>query len=98
MVRQVRILLWLLVVLALGAIAFLTLRQPGPAPAPQQSSSGVALGGPFALVNADGQPYSSARLNGRPNARSAAKQLRGGIGWTIRPGQRRRTAIFQRSA
>ena len=68
MVRRVRILLWLLVLLALAALAFLILRQPGTSADPQPGGSVMSLGGPFTLVGADGQPFSSARLNGRPHA------------------------------
>jgi len=68
MVRQVRILLWLLVLLALGALAFLALRTTEPSPGPNPSAGAMTLGGPFTLVGADGQPFSSTRLNGRPYA------------------------------
>jgi protein SCO1/2 len=68
MVRQVRMMLWLLVLLALGALAFLALRGTETAPGPQPSGGAVTLGGPFTLVGADGQPFSSAKLNGRPYA------------------------------
>src|SRR5215203_1361563 len=68
MVRQARTILWLLVLLALGGLAFLAFRPSGPSPGPQRSGGAMALGGPFTLVGADGQPFSSARLNGRPYA------------------------------
>lgn len=68
MVRQVRILLWLLVLLALGALAFLALRTTEPSSGSNPSAGAMTLGGPFTLVGADGQPFSSARLNGRPHA------------------------------
>jgi protein SCO1/2 len=68
MVRQVRILLWLLVLLALGFLAFLALRTTEPSPGPQPAAGAMTLGGPFTLVGADGQTFSSARLNGRPYA------------------------------
>ena len=67
MVRQIRLALWLLVAVALGALAYLAWR---PAPvAPSANSMPMAkLGGPFTLIGADGKAFSSARLNGRPYA------------------------------
>ena len=66
MVRQVRLLLWLMVLLALGALAFLLLRQSDPAAKATPSNAAMNLGGPFTLVGADGRQFSSAKLNGRP--------------------------------
>ena len=66
--RSFRIVLWLLVVLAAGAFAYLYLK---PAPAPQAQVSGLPLtdlGGPFTLVGADGNPFPSTRLAGKPYA------------------------------
>ena len=67
MVRQIRLALWLLVAVALGALAYLALR---PAPvAPSANSMPMAtIGGPFTLIGADGKAFASARLNGRPYA------------------------------
>jgi protein SCO1/2 len=67
--KTVRLLLWLLVVVVLVGIAVLVLVQrvtvhPPEATAPAQSS----FGGPFTLVGADGQPFSSAKLAGKPYA------------------------------
>lgn len=68
MLRTVRFLLWGLVALAAAGFAVIAIRgdrSPDPlADAPQR----LAMGGPFTLVGADGQPFSSARLNGRPYA------------------------------
>ena len=66
--KLVRTVLWLLVVLAVaaGAALFLSRRdaQVGPqAPAEQVQAS---LGGPFTLVGADGKPFSSQKLEGKP--------------------------------
>ena len=66
--RQVRTMLWLLVLLALAGLLFLVLRPANPSPEPQTSGAAMTLGGPFTLVGADGQPFSSSRLNGRPHA------------------------------
>ena len=63
-----RLLLWLLVALAVaGAAALLFVRKgsvrPNEAPVAQAS-----FGGPFTLVGADGKPFSSAKLAGKPYA------------------------------
>ena len=66
--RSFRIVLWLLVAVAAGALAYLYLK---PAPAPQAQVSGLPLtnlGGPFTLVGADGKPFSSTKLAGKPYA------------------------------
>ena len=66
--RTVRIVLWVLVAIAAAAFAFLTLR-----PAPQQQPQAAAIdltgtGGPFTLTGADGKPFSSSALSGKPHA------------------------------
>ena len=65
--RQVRIILWVAVAIALLAAGFLLLRKPAQRP-PFQSSELSSIGGPFSLVGSDGQPFSSAKLNGTPDA------------------------------
>ncbi len=68
MMRNLRILLWILVALSLAGLAFLVLRggaDPGP---PAVQSSTIDFGGPFTLTGSDGRPYSSQRLAGRPHA------------------------------
>jgi protein SCO1 len=68
--KQVRLLLWLLIVLALVGTAALYLipnqqtRTPESASAPAKTS----FGGPFTLTGADGKPFSSAALEGKPYA------------------------------
>ena len=63
-----RLLIWLIVILAVAGIAALLLIQrvtvhpPQAGPAIAQSS----FGGPFALVGSDGKPFSSAMLLGKP--------------------------------
>jgi len=73
--RRIRLLVWLLVVLAgLGfAYLWLTTTQRGAGselaitPQGQASSAGFQLGGPFTLTGADGKPFSSAQaLAGKP--------------------------------
>ena len=64
--KQVRLLLWLLVGLALAGTAVLLLYPrfvKPPAPAVKAS-----FGGPFTLVDGSGQPFSSAKLAGKPYA------------------------------
>lgn len=66
---RVRLLLWLLVGLALVGMAALALVHRGPDEAPEHaSSSGQAFGGPFTLAGADGRPFSSQALAGKPYA------------------------------
>jgi protein SCO1 len=65
--RQLRIILWIAVAVALLAGGFLLLRKPAQRP-PVQSIELSSIGGPFTLVGSDGQPFSSARLSGKPYA------------------------------
>ena len=64
--RQVRILLWLLVALAvIGTAGFLLWPQRTVS---VQSTGTATLGGPFSLTGGDGKPFSSATLAGKPYA------------------------------
>ena len=68
--KQVRLLLWLLIALAIVGIAAIWVVRSGPV-TPEQATTAPAqstFGGPFTLVGADGQPFSSAKLNGKPFA------------------------------
>lgn len=65
--RQVRIVLWLLVAVALAGLAYLLLR-PVPRAAPQAEVATARIGGPFTLVGSNGQPFPSSRLAGKPYA------------------------------
>jgi protein SCO1/2 len=68
--KQVRLLLWLLIALAIVGIAAIWVVRSGPV-TPEQSSPPAAqssFGGPFTLVGSDGRPFSSAKLNGKPFA------------------------------
>ena len=66
--RQVRIILWVVVAVALLAAGYLLIRKP-QAPAPGiRSTELVKFGGPFTLVGSDGRPFSNAKLNGKPYA------------------------------
>jgi protein SCO1/2 len=64
--RQVRIILWIAVAVALAAGGYLLTLKPEQA---QPNSNLIELstfGGPFTLVGSDAKPFSSAKLNGRP--------------------------------
>lgn len=66
--RPLRIALWVLVVIAAGALAVLLLnRQNEPKPRDQQITL-TSFGGAFTLEGSDGKPFSSTKLNGKPYA------------------------------
>jgi protein SCO1/2 len=64
--RQVRIILWIAVALALAASGYLLTRKPEQPVANGNTIELSNLGGPFTLVGSDGQPFSSAKLQGKP--------------------------------
>ena len=68
--KLVRILLWVLVVLALaGTAALLWLPKTAPdGPAITTQSTSTGFGGPFSLTGGDGKSFSSAALAGKPYA------------------------------
>jgi protein SCO1/2 len=68
--KQVRTLLWVLVVLAIAGTAALMFMHRGSVGSPQSTSATTqsSFGGPFTLVGADGRPFSSAKLEGKPYA------------------------------
>ena len=69
--KQVRLMLWGLVALAVAASAALFLVERGHLAPPPQASAGpikASLGGPFTLVGGDGKPFSSQALEGKPYA------------------------------
>jgi protein SCO1/2 len=67
MLGKLRILLWALVLVATAALAFLLTRPEPKLPAPSETELPLAsIGGPFTLVGADGRPFASARLAGKP--------------------------------
>jgi protein SCO1 len=67
-VKQVRFLLWVLAAFALAGFVFLLLRPPYESRAVQTRITGTSFGGPFTLVESDGQPFASSRLDGKPYA------------------------------
>jgi protein SCO1/2 len=67
--RAVRLMLWLLVALAIvGVGAILFLRSGSVRPQEATPTAQAGFGGPFTLVGADGKPFSSAQLAGKPYA------------------------------
>ena len=68
--KQVRILAWLLVGLAVIGIGALMFYPKTPATGPQatQTSTRTSFGGPFTLIGSDGKPFSSRALTGKPYA------------------------------
>ncbi|MDQ3077222.1 MAG: SCO family protein [Pseudomonadota bacterium] len=66
---RLRLVLWLLVGIALLGIVWLASR-PLPMPGPQTATEMplATIGGPFTLVGSDGQPFSNAKLAGKPYA------------------------------
>ena len=68
--KQVRLLLWILVALAIaGTAALLLVRSQSPdVPQATVTTTQAGLGGPFTLVGGDARPFSSAKLAGKPYA------------------------------
>ena len=68
MLGKVRLLLWAAVGLAAAGGIFLALNPPKPGSNATVEQALDTIGGPFALTSADGRPFSSSRLNGKPAA------------------------------
>ncbi len=66
--RQLRIVLWVVVAIALIGFALLFLNSSRDRAAPQQPVAAPSFGGPFTLVGADGRPFGSDELKGKPYA------------------------------
>ena len=65
--KTLRIILWALVAATAIASAVLFWRQSS-SQSPEQTASEFIIGGPFNLVDSDGQPFASSKLSGRPYA------------------------------
>ena len=65
--KQVRILLWVLVILAIAGSAAIWFFHRASVNPPQTQAK-TSFGGPFTLVGADGRPFASSRLAGKPYA------------------------------
>jgi protein SCO1 len=63
--KQVRILLWLLVAVAVAGTAALWFFHTAPV---QTTDAKSSFGGPFTLVGSDGKPFPNSRLAGKPYA------------------------------
>ena len=69
MLGTLRIVLWACVLVAAAALAFLLTRPEPKLPAPTTTELPLSsIGGPFTLVGADGQPFASTKLAGKPFA------------------------------
>jgi protein SCO1/2 len=68
--RQVRLLLWVLIALAIVGVGAVLLIQRVTVHPPRAvvASANSSFGGPFTLVGADGKPFASAKLLGKPYA------------------------------
>jgi len=68
--KQIRLLLWLLIALAVIGVAALYLIPQVRTEAPRATSGPVksSFGGPFTLIGGDGKPFSSEALAGKPYA------------------------------
>ncbi len=67
--RQIRLLLWALVALALvGAVALFLIPRERTGSRDEAAVETASFGGPFTLVGANGKPFSSQRLAGKPYA------------------------------
>ena len=66
--RQIRLLLWALVALALLGAAALLLPRRANQPDQGTSATTSKFGGPFTLTGGDGKPFSSSQLQGKPYA------------------------------
>lgn len=65
--KRIRMVLWVIVALAAAVLVFLHFR-PADDRQTKEPVTMVSFGGPFTLTGADGKPFSSARLNGKPYA------------------------------
>jgi protein SCO1/2 len=69
MLKRVRLLLWLLVLLAIAGTAALLLVLRVTVHPPRATTSPAShFGGPFRLIDGEGKPFSSAKLQGKPYA------------------------------
>jgi protein SCO1/2 len=67
--KKVRLLLWLLIVLAVaGTAALLLIQRVSVHPEKAGAPAAASFGGPFTLIGSDGRPFSSAKLLGKPYA------------------------------
>jgi protein SCO1 len=67
-VRKLRVALWVVVGIAAIGLAMLLVNQRRTETPSSEQITLTSFGGPFTLTGADGQPFSSASLNGKPYA------------------------------
>jgi len=65
-VRGARLIVWAIVAVTLAAIAVLMLMSPQASPPQQRTVARTDFGGPITLVGADGKPFGTAQLVGKP--------------------------------
>jgi protein SCO1/2 len=66
--KLIRTLLWILIAVAVASVAALIIIPRTSVQAPEMLGTQARFGGPFTLVGADGKPFSSAKLEGKPYA------------------------------
>ena len=66
--KTFRVIVWVAAALAAIVLAVLLLRPSATQPQVQSGLPGFTLGGPFTLTGADGKPFSSTKLAGKPYA------------------------------
>ena len=64
--RRARLIVWAIVAVTLAAIAVLMLMSPQGSNPEQRTTARTDYGGPITLVGADGKPFGSAQLAGKP--------------------------------
>ena len=64
---RLRIVLWAMVGLVAAGLIVLLWQQSSPSPEVRSTAIGT-IGGPFTLTGADGRPFASSRLHGKPAA------------------------------
>jgi protein SCO1/2 len=67
-IKQVRMLLWVLVGLAIAGTAAVWFFHREPVNPSETTTTKASFGGPFSLIGADGQPFPSSRLKGKAYA------------------------------
>jgi protein SCO1/2 len=65
-VRQARLIIWALCAVVIVAIGVFFVTSPKPEQAPARMVTSTSFGGPFTLVNSDGQPFGTEQLKGKP--------------------------------
>ena len=63
---RARLVIWALCAVVIVAIGVFFLTSPKPEQAPARMVTSASFGGPFALVNSDGQPFGTDQLKGKP--------------------------------